>query len=316
MPKSKHGKLKNIKINEVSMVDLPANKLPFLFFKNDGGRRIELLSKKKKMKIEIESDGTAKGTAIAINGDKLGEIRDFSFYFYGNDAQSPVSCSYSKVVEAEDGFKRTETFYLSKGENIMTKEMLKALQDYFGTEDIDFEKKVDEEVIQKAIELITKEYKEDFPEDLDEAIGVLAKRASGGYQVKKDEDLEKAGAKFSKDVLTKLRAVLASVEALKSILPDMKESTEKSDGGNVDELTKQLTELKETIAEMTKSSDSEKKDKLTETIDAMKKQIEILGKGGATKKSISGQDDNDDEPKGAGENGEVLWKSFQQTESE
>jgi len=312
MPKSKHGKLKNIKIDEVSMVDLPANKLPFLFFKREGTGQRQLTKAKKKININIESDGTGKGTAITINGDKLSEVRDFSFYFYGNDAQSPVSSSYSKVVETEDGFKRTETFYLSKGVFTMTKEMLKALQDYFGTEDINFEKKVDEEVIQKAIELITKEYKEDFPEDLDEAIGVLAKCASGGYQVKKDEDLEKAGAKFSKDVLKKLRAVLASVEALKSILPDIKGSTEKSKNDNVDELTKQLTELKETIAEMAKSSDSEKKDKLTETIDAMKKQIEILENDGATKKSINGQDnDNDDEPKGAGENGEVLWKSFQ-----
>jgi len=311
MPKPKHGKLKNIKINEVSMVDLPANKLPFLFFKNDGGKRIELLGKKKKVSINIESDGTRKGTEITINGDKLSEIRDFSFYFYGNDAQSPVSCSYTKFVETEDSFKRTETFYLSKGENIMTKEMLKALQDYLGTEDIDFEKKVDEEVIWKALELITKEYKEDFPEDLDEAIGVLAKCASGGYQVKKEEGLEKAGAKFSKDVLAKLKAVLVSVEALKSILPDM-ESTKKSDDGNVDELTEQLTELKEAIAKMTKSSDSEKKDKLTGMIDDVKKRIEVLEKGGATKKSIAGQDDDDDDvPKGAGENGEVLWTSFQ-----
>lgn len=315
MPKPKRGKMKDIRVNEVSMVDKPANKLPFLFFKREGEQNVNL-NKKTKIKIEIESDGTGKGTKITVNGDKLGEVRDFSFYFYGNDAQSPVSCSYSKVVEAEDGFKRTETYYLSKGEIVMSKEMLKALQKYFDTEDIDFEKKVDEEEIQKTIELITKEYKESFPEDLEKAVGILAKCASGGYQVKEKEELEKAGAKFSKDVIKKVQAVIAAVEALKAMMPDLKGTTQKAGDGESEEmaaLTKQLEELKKVIADSgleKKDEDKSEITKLTEVVEKVAERVKTMEKGGAVKKSIDDQENEDDEPKGAGEKGEQLWPTL------
>jgi len=271
--------LKDIKINEVSMVDLPANKLPFLFFKQKDGNRVASISKKK-LNIEIESDGTTKGTTVSIDGKSLGKLRDFSFSFWSTaKGGEPVSCSYSKVVEDEGGFKRTETFYLTKGK-VMNKKLLKALQEYLGTEDIDFEKKVGEDEIQKALELITKEYKESLPGDLAEAVGLIAKTAANSFAAK-DEDVNKAGAKFSKDVLKKLKAVLASVEALKSILPDM---TEKSDSGDndtkVDELTKQIAELKEVIAKKDANDD------LTKTLADLKKQVEALEKDGVQKLSL------------------------------
>lgn len=281
--------LKDIKIEEVSMVDLPANKLPFLFFKQKDGNQVASVSKKK-LNIEIESDGTTKGTTVSIDGKSLGKLRDFNFSFWSTaKGGEPVSCSYSKVVEDEGGFKRTETFYLTKGK-VMNKELLKALQEYLGTEDIDFEKKVGEEEIQKALELITKEYKESLPGDLAEAVGLIAKTAANSFAAK-DEDVNKAGAKFSKDVLKKLKAVLASVEALKSILPDM---TEKSDSGDndtkVDELTKQIAELKEVIAKKDANDD------LTKTLENLKKQVEALEKDGVQKTSLTDQDDtnNDD----------------------
>lgn len=305
MPKQ-HGKLKDIKIHEVSMVDLPANKLPFLFFKNEDGQPIETFNKKKKMKIEIESDGTAKGTKISIDGKSLGEIRDFSFYFYGSDAQSPVSCNYSKVVEAEDGFKRTETFYLSKGE-IMDKKTLELLKAYFGEEDVDVEKKIDEKEIQKALALITKEYKDDLPEDLEKAVGVLAINACCSEVKVSDEDVKKAGAKFSKDVIAKLKAIITAVEALKGLLPEVgKESKEKSDNSDeVAELTKRIAELTESLAKG-------KNDELTETLESLKKKIEVLEKGGVEKTSIEEQEtENDDgKSKGAGKDGKVLWASI------
>ena len=282
--------LKDIKINEVSMVDLPANKLPFLFFKQKDGNRVASISKKK-LNIEIESDGTTKGTTVSIDGKSLGKLRDFNFSFWSTaKGGEPVSCSYSKVVEDEGGFKRTETFYLTKGK-VMNKELLKALQEYLGTEDIDFEKKVGEEEIQKALELITKEYKESLPGDLAEAVGLIAKTAANSFAAK-DEDVNKAGAKFSKDVLKKLKAVLASVEALKSILPDM---TEKSDSGDndtkVDELTKQIAELKEVIAKKDANDD------LAKTLENLQKQVEALEKDGVQKTSLTDQDTNDADSK-------------------
>lgn len=315
MAKEKHGELKDIKVKEVSMVDLPANKLPFLFFKRDGTGETQFTKAKKKITIEIESDGTAKGTKISVNGDKLGEVRDFSFYFYGNDAQSPVSCSYSKVVESDDGFKRTETYYLSKGV-LMTKEMLKTLQEYFGTDEIDFEKKADEDAVQEALAVITKEYKASFPEDLEKAVGIIAKRAASSFDVK--ENVEKAGAKFSKDAIKKLEAVIAAVEALKLIMSSSKESTQKADGSESEEmaaLTKQLAELKNAIVKLGPEKEDDDKSgmaKLTKAVEKIVERVETMEKVTAKQKGLVDQDDDDDDnkPKGAGKDGKVLWKSI------
>ena len=308
----KRGKLKDIKINEVSLVDKPANKLPFLFFKREGAKESQFVKAKKKIKIEIESNGTAKGTKILVNGDELGKLRDFSFYFYGNDAQSPVSCNYSKIVDDKDGFKRTETFYLSKGE-IMNEKTLKALQTYLGKDDIDFEKKVGEEEIEKALTLISEHYKESFPEDLENAVGVIAKCAANSFAVKNDKDVEKAGARLSKDMIKKLKVI---IESLKSILPEVAEPKEKSggDGNETDELAKQLSLLKEAIGKIgTEKEDDGKPDvaEITKQLKEVSERLATVEKEGATKKSITGDGPDKDDLKGAGENGEILWKSLQ-----
>lgn len=308
----RQGKLKDIHIKEVSLVDLPANKLPFLFFKREDGQQADPLSKQKKVKIGIESDGTVGGTKITVNGDKLGKLRSFDFSFYGADPKATIHASYSKETGDKDGFTRTETYYLSKGE-IMDAKTLKALQKYLGTEDIDFEKKVAEEDVAEALTLIAKEYKDSFPEDLENAVGVIAKCAASRCEVEKDDkdDVEKAGAKFNKDTLKKLQAVLAAMEALKSILPDMAGATKKSDSSDVsDELAEQITQLSEAVAKL----DTSKKDngksgvaELTKTLEEISERLKTVEDGGATKKSITGDDENDDEPKGAGEDGKPLW---------
>lgn len=187
----------------------------------------------------------------------------------------------------------------------MDKKTLELLKAYFGEEDVDVEKKIDEKEIQKALALITKEYKDDLPEDLEKAVGVLAINACCS-EVK---DVEKAGAKFSKDVIAKLKAIIAAVEALKGLLPEVgKESKEKSDNSDeVAELTKKIEELTESLAKG-------KNDELTETLEDMKKQIKALEKGGVEKTSIEEQDNKDDDDKskgkGAGKDGKVLWASI------
>lgn len=307
---AKSRNLKNIEINEISLVDLPANKLPFLFFKRKGDNS-PLTKAKKKVKIEIESDGTVGGTKLSVNGSDLGKLRSFDFSFYGNDPKQTIHASYSKETGDKDGFTRTETFYLSKGD-IMKKETLKALQAYLGTEDIDFEKKANEEDIEKALTLIATKYKESFPDDLENAVGIIAKCAASRCEVQGDkDDLEKAGAKFNKDTLKKLQAVLAAMEALKSILPDAKDTQKSGSDSVTDELTKQIAQLSEAVAKL----DTEKKDdetdvakKLAETLEDISKRLKAIEDGGATKKSIEGDDDdNDDALKGAGKDGKPLW---------
>lgn len=308
---AKPKNLSNIKIKEVSMVDLPANKQPFVFFKRKGAEHSQFAIAKKKIKIEIESNGTVGGTKVAVNGDELGKLRGFDFSFYGEDAKQSVHASYSKTTESVDGFSRTETYYLTKGQ-IMDKKTLEALKKYLGTDEIDFEKKVDEEEIQKAVELITEHYKESFPEDLANAVGVIAKRAAGSYAVKDDKDVSKAGARLSKDMIKKLKAI---IEALSGLIPAESQSTEKADGGDeTSELAKQITTLTEAIAKL----DPEKKDdnkssvaELTKQLKEVSESVKALEKDGVTKKSITGDDNGNDEPKGAGKNGKVLWKSLQ-----
>lgn len=181
----------------------------------------------------------------------------------------------------------------------MDKKTLKALQGYLGTEDIDFEKKVSEEDIAKALTLITEHYKESFPEDLENAVGVIAKCAAHRYETEdSDEDLEKAGAKFNKDTLKKLKDVLAAMEALKSILPDMKADTQKSGSGDTDELVKQITELNEAVAKLQPEKKEKGKSKdvakqLSETLADISKRLKTIEEDGAVKKSITGDDDND-----------------------
>ena len=308
------NKLRDIKLNEISLVDMPANKRPFLFFKRKGAHESQFVKAKKKITIAIESNGLVGGTKVSVNGEDLGKLRSFDFSFYGEDPKQLIHASYSKVAASEDGFSRTETYYLSKGEITMDSKTLKALQTYMGTEDIDFEKKVGEEEIEKALTLISEHYKETFPEDLENAVGVIAKCAASSYEKKDDDkDVEKAGAKFSADARKKIKAVITSLEAM---LPGASESKEKSDSGSdkLAEVVKQVAELKEALA---KKLDPGKKDddksivaELTKSLKEISDRLNAVEGDDATKKSIDGDgndDDDDDEQKGAGEKGKKLW---------
>ncbi len=305
---AKHGKLKDITVKEVSLVDLPANKLPFLFFKRQGTKDSDSVSKAKKIKIAIESDSTVGGTAITINGKKLSKLKSFDFSFYGGgDPKQRIHASYTKGSDDSDGFSRTETYYLSKGD-IMDKKTKKALEKYLGTDDIDFEKQATEEDIAKALQLVTEHYQESFPEDLEKAVGVLAKSAAIKAEVKEEhDDVEKAGAKFSKDVLEKLRGVVEAVEALKGVLPEAS-STKKSDGTD-NELVKRIEELSKVVGALEGNTKEEKKEDtsdLAKTLYSISKRLETIEKSGACKKSIDGDDSDGDD----NDNGDVKWPSL------
>lgn len=309
--------LKDIKVNEVSLVDMPANKSPFLFFKRQGDQQIIPMNKQKKIKINIESDGTVGGTSVSVNGSTLKKLKSFDFGFYGDDPKQAIHAAYSIITNKEGGFSRTESYRLTKGDKTMNEQLLKALQKYLGTEDIDFKKGIDEETIEKAISLITSEYQESFPQDLEEAVGVLAKRASESFNKSDtdDNDVEKAGAKFSRDALSKLKAIISAVESLKAMLPNSKEPTQKSadTDDEISELGKKVTQLSEAIAKLGKKDNSEDESsisKLSETLENLSKRLEAIEKDGATRKSIEGDDTDDDTPSRAGEDGKPLWPTL------
>lgn len=321
----KSRKLKDIEVRELSLVNDPANERKFLFVKSN---------KKKSVKLDlgITSDGTVGGTVIKLNGEDLADVENFNFNLYNslnNGPDSPVGCSYSKLVDGDNGFKRSETFWLSKAKGIsMDSELVELLKSLFGDE-VDFKKKADIgedalKAVKSALKTLGK-YKDDFPDDLKKAIGTLAKYASDGYgypEAKGDKDkkeeedkdkLKKAGAKFSKDTLTKLQEVVKAVEALKSILPELKEATQKSkDGDEKDELSKSLEELQKKLATLTKSVSEEDKSKgseeigkLTETIKSLTERLTTIEKAAGVKQGIDGQDDIKDD-----DNKDKKWPSL------
>jgi len=295
-------KLTDIELQEVSLVDKAANKKKFLFFKQEdesakhGSKKL-----KKKINIVIDSDGTIGGTKISVNGDELEDLKDFNFSFWsGVDSSNPVSCSYSKSVETEDGFSRSETFYLSKGDLQMNENIKKQLENYFGeNKDVDFEKAEDDSAIIKALETVN-EYQGDFPDDLKKAAGVIAKQA-GLYsciktegQVSNETNVEKAGAKLSKETLKKITDALAT---LKSIIPQL---TEKSDETTT---TKTIEELKKSVEQLEKRKDDASQNELTKTLIELAERLETVEKSTGVKKSVQGQDDETND-------GDRKWTSF------
>jgi len=286
--------LKDIELHEVSLVDRAANKKKFLFFKQEEKPASKKL--KKKINIVIDSDGTVGGTKISVNKDTLEDLSAFNFSFWSEQESSrAVSCSYSKFVETDDGFSRSETFYLSKGDLQMDKKTKEQLEEYFGKdENIDFEKAEESDAITKALVTVN-EYREDFPDDLKKAVGLIAKQAGlyAPQKVEKPEDnkagVEKSGAKLSKDTLKKITDALA---ALKSILPELKENTEKKS-----DVEKAIEGITKSIEDLEKKQDDTTKDKLTKIIEDLTKRLQVVEKGTGIKKSLDGQDNDGDSDK-------------------
>jgi len=198
------------------------------------------------------------------------------------------------------------------GDKKMNEELIKLLKDYLGDEfdAEEFEKaeKLSDKAlnaIKGALKLVNK-YKADFPDDLKKAVGVLAKYAGYGYgyPAKKD-DVEKAGAKFSKDTLEKLKKAIEALEALKAALPELKEQTEKSSTENSD-IKKSIEEITKKIEAIEKGEQDKEKDELTKTLKVLTERLEVVEKGTGVKKSIKGQDSDDDDSKK-----DKLWPSFQ-----
>lgn len=314
-------KLRNIHTKEVSLVERPASEVPFLFFKQKGKSNKDSSSKKTKLIIGIESNGTAKGTKVTINGDVMKSLRDFSFSFWGgmsDDKDTPVSCSYSKVVEATDGFKRTESFYLSKGE-FEVDELKELVRKYIGDDDLTFEKSTDEEVMEaltSSIKTITG-YKEDFPEDLEKAIGIIAKQmVSATAPVKKEEgeaetkpkegeDEGEGGGEEegeNKEEIEKIKRIRALVKELDGLLPK-KEARKLADVEK--SIQKTIAGLTKAVEDMKKSNPKESEE-LKKSLDSINKRLKTVEETAGVKKSVDGQE----EESGGGEDGEKKWPSL------
>lgn len=165
--------LEDVEIEEVSLVDVPANLRKFFFIKrNSGTEKFEI--EKGDTSISIDSDGTIEGTKITINGKKLKDISNFLFSFFldseFSDGSGPVFSQFTLTSDKKkDGFTSAETFTLAKAK-IDKSIDTETTMDFMGIDiNIDGE---DGKDIAKNLHVL-KEYQDAFPQEVKESFREL-----------------------------------------------------------------------------------------------------------------------------------------------
>jgi hypothetical protein len=119
-------KLRNILVEEVSLVDHPANQRSFMFVKaagaSDGPPASDHAPVEKAFKaidMIVKSDGTREGTTIRLNGRELVDIRGLvlSLSPVGDDMSIYAEYSVMNRGKTADGFEGYATYRLTKAED-------------------------------------------------------------------------------------------------------------------------------------------------------------------------------------------------------
>lgn len=270
--KKKPRKLIELNIEEISLVDSPANMKAFYFVKNDEVQDASSL--------RISSDGTLSGTSVKLNGEEVENIEKLMFSFSPGDDNHPISFSIVQEDGAGSGLSRiNKTNNNSKGVLVMDKliELMKEfIDDDILTDEVKekIEKGISKEdikVLKDSLSLLSK-YKEDFPVEVVKAIGVLIKCAGIGMAtkpVKKDdsEDIDKAGARFSKETTKLLKEVVAKLENMADAIAGLKKLVEPEKPVKKNENDEEKFEVTaDEIEELVKT-------KVTEALEKVKKDI-------------------------------------------
>lgn len=308
----------DIDVDEVSLVNKPANDETFLFFKLFG----------KNSHVCRDCGYTEANPNVKVCAACDGDLTTKAFFAKETDSMDEILVLFKSLFGEEltddDG-------------NVIEK------ADQLSNEA--------QQAIKAALGMINK-YKSEMPDELRSAIHVLAKYASGGknpypkpYKKEQDdpdqEDLSKAGKRHSKATINKLSQIVDIINSIISS-PDMKKDadgeTEKEKiEGDLDTVIKALLEFtkgsdmkteekekdetkdeklekKEEDKEEDKEKDEkvekkeeDKKDSLEERIikslDDLSARLEVVEKAGGFKKSLpEGEKDK--------EKDERLWKSF------
>lgn len=259
----------DMQIEEVSIVDAPANKQPFLFFKDADG----VMNAEKKLEnpvtIMINTDGTQENTKIMVNDEEMKEIDSFYFSYLKPRADmmdgSCIQCSYSKVVEEDGGFQRIENYWLAKNA------VVKADEKEMDPDDMMMK-------IKEACDVI-KNYEEDFPTDLKDAIEFIKSCANGTIKPKKEaeENIETPEAEVTKENV--------SVENSPNVVKaEEVENVSKSEESN-DVVLKALAGITDSINSLKDAVN--KGQEVVEGIDSRLSKVEKSSNG---RQSIEGQD--------------------------
>jgi len=122
---AKARKIKNLMIDEVSLVDSPANRRAFMFWKNADGANsqaadVTKATRFKSLEVSFKSDGTAGGTSLTINGTNVADPRSFILSANRFDEDN-VSLFAEYTVAARGvtngGFSSTRTYTLRKADD-------------------------------------------------------------------------------------------------------------------------------------------------------------------------------------------------------
>jgi len=290
-------RLKQIQLDEISLVSAPANRKKFYIIKEqkcpDCGGIL------KQMRIDEDEACTQ------LKCSECGRIIE--------------SSTIKEVFEMEDLMK-------------IYKELTGDSED-FSEEQISILKAMKEETlnaIKGALNMLNK-YKADMPKDLKDAVDVLAKYVTGKapypypYPTKKDAEildqliekhkkevveLEKAGKKLSKDTIEKIRSVIKSlaglpdaIKTLQSLLPEgeeVKKDTNEDDksGELAEQVKKEFTDkLGEIVKSIEKMTEESKKtaEEVKKSAEDMDKRLTVLEEEKGIKKSIDGEGDDDED---------------------
>lgn len=248
-------RLKDIEIDEISLVDFAANRKKFLIIKNGKKNTQRLLA--------MQGDGGIINERVK----KMKELRKLFEDYFG------------------DGFEKEEFEKFEKVE--LKAEILKEMKDAMG---------------------LVNKYQDDLPSELKEAVGILAKYASYGYGTteKRGDDfekalekaLEKSGAKLSKSTIEQ---VTKAIEILSKMIGlELKKKTD------AEIIKEEIESLKKAIEDVGKEKEKTGIEKLTETIDALQKRLKTVEKNKGVKKSLDGDDGDEDSDNGS----ESDWPSF------
>ena len=113
-------KLKNIRVEEVSLVDHPANLRPFMFVKSADGTPdpTDIEKQFKALDLAVKSDGTTAGTTITLNGRDIADVRGFmlSLSPMGEDVSIFAEYTVANKGKTGDGFDGFTTYRLSKAD--------------------------------------------------------------------------------------------------------------------------------------------------------------------------------------------------------
>jgi len=269
-------KLKDIEIDEVSLVDAPANRRKFLIVKKDLGRGAGVGGPR-------QGIGGARycvcpECGYAVEHERIGEGKS-------------VPCAEIKCPKCGAKMIGSETKKLEVKKQM--EELKKLLEEYLGEEinEKDFKKaeKLSDKAlnaIKGALKLISK-YKEDFPDDLKKAIGVLAKYAGYGYGYgypAKKEGIEKVGAKLSKSTIEKIISV---IKALNDLLPEENQVKVRKEAMTKDENYKEeIEKIKKNLEQLEVLGELEERIKRLEKARGIKKSIDGDGKERTEKKEF------------------------------